>query len=136
MTATLHPGSPAWPANEQVAAYFMGSVSAYSGAYSTAQAYCAPGYMTIPGTIHGVAPVDAANPATGSNGWASEFGEYGFDGSGNDPSDPNGGGASIVKNCVIEESAGAKATSGVVEGWLTQPYVQAYGCNYQGASPA
>jgi hypothetical protein len=136
VTATLHPGSAAWTASDQVAAYFMGSTSAYSGAYSVAQADCAPGYITIPGTLHGVAPVEGANPATGGNGWASEFGQYGFDGSGNDPGSPGQSGTGVVKNCVIEESAAAKATSGVVEGWLTQPFAPQYGCSFLGASPA
>jgi hypothetical protein len=136
ITATLHAGSPDWPVGDAVAAYFLGSTSAYSGAYLTAQAYCAPGDIKIPGTVHGVAPVDSANPAIGGNGWAGEFGEYGFDGSGNDPSDPDSSGTGVVGNCVIEESAAAKATSGVVEGWLSQPFVLTAGCDFQGAGPA
>jgi hypothetical protein len=136
VTATMHPGSAPWPASDQVAAYFMGSTSAYSGDFEVAQAYCAPGYITIPGTLHGVAPVEAADPATGSNGWASQFGDYGFDGSGNDPGEPDESGTAVVGNCVIEESAAAKAASGVVEGWLTQPFQLQFGCHFQGAGPA
>jgi hypothetical protein len=136
ITATHRAGTPAWPASDEVAAYFMGSTSAYSGGYTVAQADCAPGYIVIPGTMHGVAPVDAANPASGQNGWAAEFGEYGFDGSGNDPGAEDQSGTGVVKDCVIVESAAAQAASSVAAGWLTQPFQLQYGCNFQGAGPA
>jgi hypothetical protein len=138
ITATLHPGSKPWAADDQVAAYFTGASSAYSGAYEGAQAACASGYITIPGTMHGVAPVDASDPATGTYGWASQFGDYGFDGGGNfvggDAQDSTGTG--VVNNCHIEESDAAKAIGGVVEAWLTQPFDSQNGCIFQGANPA
>jgi hypothetical protein len=136
ITATLHPGSPAWTTDDQIAAYFMGASSAYSGAYTVAQSDCAPGYISIPGTIHGVAPVDGSNPALGTYGWASEFGDYGFDGGGNDPGGPDSSGTGVVKNCAIEESASAQATSSVVAAWLTQTFVLADGCEFMGPNPA
>jgi hypothetical protein len=136
ITATARVGTPAWNANDQISAYFLGSASAYSGGYQVAQADCAPGYITVPGTIHGVAPVDAASAATGTYGWASQFAEYGFDGPGNDPGAADESGSGVVKDCTIEESAAAKATSGVVEGWLTQPFDLQVGCSYQGINPA
>ncbi len=136
ITATLHPGSPVWSTNDQIAAYFTGATSAFSGAYSVAQADCAPGYITIPGTIHGVAPVDASNPANGEYGWASVFGQYGFDGGGNDPGAADSSGTGVVKNCTIEESAAAQAASTVVAGWLTQTFVLAHGCSFTGPNPA
>jgi hypothetical protein len=138
ITATLRPGSKPWAADDQVAAYFTGASSAYSGSYEGAQAACASGFITIPGTMHGVAPVDASDPATGTYGWASQFGDYGFDGGGNyqgaDPQDSSGTG--VVGNCHIEESDAAKAIGGVVEAWLTQPFDSQVGCVFQGANAA
>jgi hypothetical protein len=133
ITATQVSGTPAWPSSDQVAAYFMGSTSAYSGGYTVAQADCAPGYITIPGTMHGVGAVEASSPATGANGWASEFGQYGFDGAGNSPGSPGQSGTGVVRDCVIQESAVAQATSSVVAGWLSQPFVLANGCQFQGS---
>ncbi|HEY5229441.1 MAG TPA: hypothetical protein VIJ11_00930 [Galbitalea sp.] len=134
--ATLHRGSPAWSASDQVTAYFIGATSAFSGAYVVAQADCAPGYITIPGTIHGVAPVDASNPALGTYGWASVFGDYGFDGGGNDPGALDSSGTGVVNNCHIEESAAATAASPIVAAWLTQTFVLANGCDFTGPNPA
>jgi hypothetical protein len=133
ITATPHHGSPAWPASDQVNAYFLGSVSAYSGGYTVAQADCAPGYITIPGTMHGVAPLNGSGPATGANGWATDSGTYGFDGGGSDPTAADSSGTGVVNNCHIEESAAATATSAVVAAWLTQPFVLATGCEFQGS---
>ena len=136
ITATLRPGSKPWSANDQVASYFLGGASAFSGAYEGAQAPCASGYITIPGTMHGVAAVEASDPVMGAYGWASQFGDYGFDGGGNYPDAQESSGTGVVGNCAIEESAAAKATDGVIEGWLTQPFDSQYGCVFQGASPA
>jgi hypothetical protein len=132
VTATMLHGS-SWPTTDQVSSYFLGSSSAYSGAYALAQSDCAPGYIGIPGTMHGVAPVEAASPATGTYGWASAFGMYGFDGGGNDPGAEDSSGTAVVSNCAIQESAAAQAASPVVEGWLTQPFVAAKGCQFDGA---
>ena len=136
ITAKLHPGSPAWSSGDQIVAYFIGASSAFSGSYVVAQADCAPGYITIPGTIHGVAPVDASNPALGTYGWASVFGDYGFDGGGNDPGALDSSGTGVVNNCHIEESAAATATSPIVAAWLTQTFVLANGCDFTGPNPA
>ena len=138
VTATLRPGSKPWSADDQVASYFLGGASAFSGAYEGAQATCSDGYVTIPGTMHGVAVVDSSDPVRGAYGWASQFGDYGFDGGGNykggDPQDSSGTG--VVANCAIEESDAAKALGGVIEGWLTQPFDSQYGCVFQGEDPA
>jgi len=136
ITATHVAGTPAWPASDQVAAYFMGSTSAYSGGYTVAQADCAPGYITIPGTMHGVGAVETSSPATGANGWAGDFGQYGFDGAGNAPGSPGQSGTGVVSDCAIQESAAAQATSSVVAGWLTQPFDPQAGCSFLGAGPA
>ena len=136
ITATLHPGTHAWSADDGVAAYFSGSAAAFSGDYHVAQADCADGNISIPGTIHGVVPVDASNPSTGTYGWAGPMAGYGFDGGGNFPGDANSGGTGVVKDCVIEESAAATAASPVVEGWLTQPFDIQSGCRFIGPSPA
>jgi hypothetical protein len=136
ITATLVHGSPSWSVDDQVSAYFTGASSAFSGAFVVAQSDCAPGYITIPGTIHGVAPVDASNPANGTYGWASAFGEYGFDGGGNDPSAADSSGTGVVGNCAIEESTAATAASPLVASWLTQPFVPANGCRFTGPNPS
>lgn len=132
ITATLKHGSSAWSTSDQVAAYFLGSTSAFSGAYAVAQSDCAPGYIDIPGSIHGVAVVDASNPATGTNGWAGAFGLYGFDGGGNDPTATDSSGTGVVQHCAIEESAAAQAASPVAAAWLTQAFVLAHGCTFSG----
>ena len=136
VTATLRPGSKPWSSDDQVASYFLGGASAFSGAYEGAQATCADGYITVPGTMHGVAVVDSSDPAMGVYGWASQFGDYGFDGGGNYPDAEESSGTGVVGNCAIEESAAAKALGGVIEGWLTQPFDSQYGCVFQGADPA
>jgi hypothetical protein len=136
VTATLRPGSKPWAVDDQVASYFLGGASAFSGAYEGAQAPCADGYITIPGTMHGVAAVDSSDPAMGTYGWASQFGDYGFDGGGNYPAAEESSGTGVVGNCAIEESDAAKALGGVIEGWLTQPFDSQYGCVFQGADPA
>lgn len=131
ITATLLHGST-WPATDQVAAYFLGASAAFSGGYTAAQSDCAPGYITIPGSIHGVAPVDSSNPVAGTYGWASEFAEYGFDGGGNDPGAGDSSGTGVVTNCAIEESSAAQAASPVVAAWLTQAFVATNGCRFAG----
>ena len=133
ITATHVAGTPAWPASDQVGAYFLGSTSAYSGGYTVAQADCAPGYITIPGTMHGVAPVNGASPATGPSGWAGASGMYGFDGGGNDPTAADSSGTGVVGNCHIEESRRLLRPAAVVAAWLTQLFVLATGCEFQGS---
>jgi hypothetical protein len=131
MTAQPRAGTPAWNTNADVATEFGGYVSAYSGAYHVAQADCAPGWIGVPGTVHGVTPVPAANSAKGKFGWASSGTTYGFDGDGNDPSDPNGGGSTIVSNCVVQLSAAAIAAAPAISAWTSQPFVQTVGCYYK-----
>jgi hypothetical protein len=130
ITASLHHGSAAWSTNDQVSAYFLGSSSAFSGSYEVAQSDCAPGYIGIPGTIHGVGVVEAGDPISGSYGWASAFGLYGFDGGGNDPSAADSSGTGVVGNCAIEVSAAASAASPVAAAWATQAFVPARGCTF------
>jgi hypothetical protein len=131
MTATLHPGSPAFLAGDAVNFGFGGGVSAYSGAYQTFEAYCSPGYITIPGTITGVATVPASDPAHALWGWASNPAQYGFDGGGDDPGEPDSGGTAVVSNCVVQLSADAKAAGGNIAAWATQPYAKVNGCDYR-----
>jgi hypothetical protein len=131
MTATLHPGSPAFLPGDAVNFGLGGGVSAYSGAYQTFEAYCSPGYITIPGTITGVATVPASDPAHALWGWASNPAQYGFDGGGNDPGQPDSSGTAVVSNCVVQLSADAKAAGPNIAGWATQPYAKTNACDYR-----
>lgn len=136
VTATLRAGSKPWNTDDQVASYFFGGSSAFAGDYMSAQAPCADGYIGIPGTLHGVAAVEGNDTATATFGWAGQFGEYGFDGGGNDAAALDSSGTGVVGNCAIEESAEAEATSDVVKAWLTQPFDAKVGCVFLGANPA
>ena len=130
VTATAHAGSPSFN-NLATVGYELGSgSSAWSGDYSVAQAYCAPGGIALPGQVHGVSPVLASNPVTSAFGWGAHTSTYGLDGDGNDPSDPNGGGDTIVGNCAVQLSAAAIAAVPGIVAWKTQPYVAATGCYY------
>jgi hypothetical protein len=129
ITSTVRTGSPAWSPNEKVIFYFLGT-AAYSGAYSGFEAYCAPGILGVPGSIHGVAPVPGGDPVTGSFGWASKFVSYGFNAGGNYPVTPVVGGNANVSDCAIQLSAAAKAESTVAAAWATQPFVLANGCRF------
>jgi hypothetical protein len=132
MTATLHPGSPAFLPGDAVNFEFGGGgVSAYSGAYQTFEAYCSPGYITIPGTITGVITVPSSDPAHGLWGWDTNPASYGFDGGGNDPGEPDSGGTAVVSNCVVQLSADAKAAGPSIAAWATQAYAQTNACDYR-----
>ncbi len=132
MSATLHPGSPAFLPGDAVNFEFgAGGVSAYTGAYQTFEAYCSPGYITIPGTITGVATVPSSDPAHGLWGWDTNPAAYGFDGGGNDPGEPDSGGTAVVSKCVVQLSADAKAASPIIAAWATQPYAQVNACDYR-----
>jgi hypothetical protein len=133
ITAIVRAGSPAWSRNEKVIFYFLGT-AAYSGAYTGFEAYCAPGIIGVPGTIHGVAPVPGSDPVGGSFGWANKFGSYGFNGGGNYPVTPVAGGDAIVSDCAIQLSAAAKAASTVAAAWAAQPFVLANGCRFRDQS--
>jgi hypothetical protein len=130
LTAKLRTGTPTWNTNADIAFALAVGSSAYSGAYQVEQSDCAPGRIVIPGTIHGVLPVLASDPAHSTFGWAASGSLYGFDGDGNDPSDPNGGGDTIVSNCAVQLSAAATAAAPGIVGWKTQPFVQTVGCYY------
>jgi hypothetical protein len=131
LTATVDTTKPAFNTRASIATSFDLYVAAFSGAYQTAQAYCASGYIGLPGTMHGVGAVLASNPAGGSLGWASHDRRYGFYGDGNDPGDPNGGdGDTIVKGCAVTISAAALAAAPAIASWQTQPYVQKTSCYY------
>jgi hypothetical protein len=134
ITSTVRAGSPAWSPNEKVIFYFLGT-AAYSGAFTGFEAYCAPGILGVPGTIHGVAPVPSGEPVGGSFGWANKFGSYGFNGGGNYPVTPVVGGDAIVSDCAIQLSAAAKAASTVAAAWASQPFVPANGCRFSDPGP-
>jgi hypothetical protein len=131
MTATLHAGSPAFLPADAVNFNLGGGASAYSGAYQTFEAYCSPGYITIPGTIQGVATVPSSDPAHALWGWDANPASYGFDGGGDDPGQPDSGGTAVVSNCVVQLSADAKAAGPSIAAWASQPYAKVNGCDYR-----
>jgi hypothetical protein len=131
ITATMHAGSPAFLPADAVNFGYGGGASAYSGAYQTFEAYCAPGYITIPGTIHGVGTVPMSDPAHALWGWAANPAQYGFFGGGNDPGEPDSGGTAVVSNCVVRLSADAKAAGPSIAAWASQPYDKVNGCDYR-----
>ena len=129
--ATLDPSSSAtFDTKTQIASYLELEPSAFSGAYQTAQADCAPGFITVPGEQHAVGVVPASNPATSNLGWASPNVRYGFYGDLNDPSAADVAGPTVVKDCAVEISAAALATAPALAAWKTQPYVQSKSCSY------
>lgn len=131
VTATIDPTTPNFNTNATIAATFDFEASAFSGSYHEAQAPCAPGYIGLPGTMHGVGVVLKTDPAHGEWGWASSNAQYGFFGDGNDPSDPNGGnGDTIVKNCAVQLSPAALSIEPALSAWETQPYVESKSCYY------
>jgi hypothetical protein len=132
MSSTLHPGTTAWSKDDTVLFTYAENVSAYSGSYSGFEAYCSPGILVIPGTVHGVAPVPSTNPASAPLGWASSVGAYGFDGGGNVEDNSDLGGTAVIGNCAIELSAAAMAAGPAIAAWATQPYVATNGCIYLG----
>jgi hypothetical protein len=130
MTSTLEPGTTAWSTDDTVLFAYAENVSAYSGSYLGFEAYCAPGSLVIPGTVHGVAPVPSSNPAGAPLGWASTVGAYGFDGGGNAQDNTDLGGTAVIGNCAIELNAAATAAGPAIAAWATQPFVAANGCIY------
>jgi hypothetical protein len=131
MTATLNSGSPAWDNKTNgVLADFM-SFGVFSGAYQTFEAYCAPGFITIPGTQQAIAPIQSANPAGQDWGWAGEFAAYGFYGGGNAPNGGDLDGKAVVSNCHVEVSPTASANA-VAAGWATKVMHLGDGCDYRG----
>jgi len=130
MTATLTPGSPAITKKDHVNFDLGWGDSAYSGSYSGFEASCSPGYIDIPGTIHGVMVVPSANPAHGTYGWATADARYGFFGGGNDPG-PDSSGTAVVADCVVQVSAAASAASAKIAAWATQPYTKENACDFQ-----
>ncbi len=132
ITSTLHAGSPAFSTEDGILFFFLGP-SAYSGSYLGFEAYCSPGLVVAPGTIHGVAPVPSSDPIGGNFGWASANGYYGFTGGGNAPGGPDLGGTAVVTNCTIQASAAAKAAAAsVVNGWLARAVDPTQGCVWAG----
>lgn len=130
VTATVHPGTPAFNGLATVGYELGFGSSAWSGDYTVEQSYCAPGGIALPGQVHGVLPVLTSNPVTSTYGWGVHAATYGIDGDGNDPNDPNGGGDTIVGNCAVQLSAAAIAAVPGIVAWKTQPYVQTVGCYY------
>jgi hypothetical protein len=134
MTATLHPGSPAWDnSNNSVLSDFWASGD-FTGAYHTFEAECSPGFITIPGTEQAISPIQSVNPSGQNWGWAGEFGAFGFYGGGNDAQDQEDlGGGAVVANCAIQLSPTAAASS-VAAGWAAAAptYKLINGCDFQG----
>jgi hypothetical protein len=135
ISATMRQGSRAWSASDQVVFGFLGS-SAYSGSYTGFQADCSPGLLGIPGSVHGVAPVDASDPIDGPTGWASGNGEYGFGGGGGGGDQQDLGGTAAISDCAIEVSQSAKTQSSVAQGWAEHGAAPGDGCSFSGPSPA
>ena len=132
ITATLRPGSPAFKKSDNVLFGFAWGDTAFSGDYSGFEAACASGFVGLPGTVHGVAPVAASDPAHSTYGWASKGADYGFAGGGNDPGAPDSGGTALVKNCSVQLSPAAIAASAKIAAWATQPFKLSLGCDYEG----
>jgi hypothetical protein len=130
ITATLAPGSPAFLPADAINFGFASGASAFSGAYTGFEAPCAPGYIGIPGTIHGVATVPASDPVHGTYGWANNPSSYGFVGGGNDPGGADSGGTAVVSDCIVQLSATAAAADVTEAAWASQPFVMAHGCKY------
>jgi hypothetical protein len=131
MVAILRAGSPAFLPDDQVDFSYSWGGSAYSGDWAPFEAACDSAFIKIPGTVHGVAPVPASDPAHGAYGWAQHPSGYGFWAGGNQPGTPDSGGTAVVSNCVVQLSAEAKATSAVIAAWATQAYLTTNGCDYE-----
>ncbi len=131
ITATLHPASPAFLPDDQVNFDFAWGASAYSGAYSGFEAACSPGYIDIPGTLHGVATVPSSDPVRATYGWANNPSGYGFWAGGNVPGSPDAGGTAVVSNCVTQLGPDATAAGSVEAAWATQPFTMVDGCSYE-----
>jgi hypothetical protein len=134
MTATLHAGSPAFDnATDFVLFGFPGAPGAYSGSYGVFEAYCDSGYIQIPGSVHGVAPISPTDPVNAEFSWAgpnAAAGGYGFSGGGNDPGGPDLGGTAVVKNCSVQVSAAAIAAAPALAAWKTTAPAFDIGCTY------
>ncbi len=131
ITATLRPGSPAFKKADNVLFGYSWGDAAFSGDFSGFEAACSSGFVNLPGTVHGVAPVAASDPAHSTYGWASKGGDYGFAGGGNDPGAPDSGGTAYVSHCVVQLSAEAAAASSKIASWPTQPFKTRLGCDYE-----
>jgi hypothetical protein len=131
ITATPRAGTPAWSNSTDPVVFNFLPVSAYTGSYTVAQASCAAGAITVPGTVTGVAPLWGSIPARGPYGWATTLGSYGFNGGGNDPGGPNAGTA-VVTDCKVQLSAAASAASPSVAAWPTRAYNPQVGCVFVG----
>jgi hypothetical protein len=131
ITATARAGTPAWPNSTDPVVFDFLPVSAYTGAYTVAQASCAAGVIAVPGTVNGIAPLWGSNPARGPYGWATPLGTYGFNGGGNDPSGPNPGTA-VVTDCAVQLSGTAAAASASVAAWGTRAFNPRVGCVFVG----
>ncbi len=131
ITATPRAGTPTWSNSNDPVVFNFIPVSAYTGAYTVAQASCAAGNIAVPGTVTGVAPLWGSNPARGPYGWATPLGSYGFNGGGNDPGGPNAGTA-VVTDCKVQLSASASAASPSIAAWPTRAYNPQVGCVFVG----
>jgi hypothetical protein len=135
IASTERHGSRPWSTADQIVFGFLGS-SAYSGSFTGFQADCSPGLLVIPGTVHGVAPVQSSDPINGNTGWASGNGEYGFSGGGADPGQQDLGGTAVISDCAIEVSHAAKTESSVAQSWAEHGVAPGEDCSFSGPSPA
>lgn len=129
MTATIEAGAASFDTSTEIAAYFGYEVAAFTGAYHEAQAPCADGFVTVPGTMQGLSPVLASNPVHDQQGWGNSQTRYGFFGDALN-SGPDVPGPTLVKNCAVDISAAALAAAPALSAWTTQPYVPANSCSY------
>ena len=140
ISATLSPGSPAWPATDDFTWNVGGyDAIAFSGQSKHYEADCADGEMVAPGTVHVVMVVPGTNPALAqstnststSDGWAAKGVDYGFQGPANvtEPPDDLPGSAKVTA-CSIQLSAAASSASPAVAAWGSSTFVPADGCEY------
>jgi hypothetical protein len=130
ITSSLLAGSPAWPAAVVPVGMSAGEYTAWSGNFDNFESQCAAGVLkTLPGSVHGVLPIPATNPANASTGWARS--SYGFfvawDGDAGDIPPSN---RVAISQCKITLGATAAANS-YASKWPTHPQTSGgLGCEF------
>lgn len=131
-TATIDPTTPTFNTKASIASYFDLGTAAFSGDFQVAQAACAPGYMGVPGTQHGVAVEPASDPVHSDWGWANPNSGFGFYGDANATGEVDGPvGITVVQDCAVQLSAAALAAAPALAAWQSQPYVKSNSCSYK-----
>jgi hypothetical protein len=130
ITSSLLPGSPAWPATAVPVGMSAGEYTAWSGNFDNFEAQCAAGVLkALPGSVHGVLPIPATNPANANTGWARS--SYGFfvawDGDAGDIPPSN---RVAISNCKITLGATA-ASNSYASKWPSHPQTSGgLGCEF------